>query len=74
MKEKYFTIVENEADNLLALTNKILTLSKLENHKLEMNKKKTSFEPIIEDLKEKFRGQSQNRPCRRPWAGWSGCS
>ena len=54
MKEKYFTIVENEADHLLALTNKILTLSKLENHKLEMNKKKISFEPIIEDLKEKF--------------------
>lgn len=41
MKEKYFTIVENEADHLLALTNKILTLSKLENHKLEMNKKKS---------------------------------
>ena len=60
MKEKYFTIVENEADHLLALTNKILTLSKLENHKLEMNKKKISFEPIIEDLKEKFKELMSN--------------
>ena len=62
MKEKYFTIVENEADHLLALTNKILTLSKLENHKLEMNKKKISFEPIIEDLKEKFYKQNLTNP------------
>lgn len=54
MKEKYFTIVKNEADHLLTLTNKILTLSKLENHKLEMDKRSILLKPIIEDLKEKF--------------------
>ena len=58
MKEKYFTIVKNEADHLLTLTNKILTLSKLENHKLEMDKRNILLKPIIEDLKEKFIAQS----------------
>lgn len=58
MKDKYFTIIENEADHLLSLTNKILTLSKLENNKLEMDKKKILLEPIIEDLKEKFIAKS----------------
>lgn len=58
MKEKYFTIVKNEADHLLTLTNKILTLSKLENHKLEMDKRSILLKPIIEDLKEKFIAQS----------------
>lgn len=58
MKEKYFTILKNETDHLLALTNKILTLSKLENHKLEIDKKNIPLEPIIEDLKEKFIAKS----------------
>ena len=58
MKEKYFTIVKNEADHLLTLTNRILTLSKLENHKLEMDKRNILLKPIIEDLKEKFIAQS----------------
>lgn len=58
MKDKYFTIVENEADHLLALTNKILTLSKMENHKLEMNKKNILLEPILENLKENFIAKS----------------
>lgn len=58
MKEKYFTILKSEADHLLALTNKILTLSKLESHKLEIDKKKISLKPIIEDLKEKFIAKS----------------
>lgn len=33
-KERYFRIVKEEGEHLLALTNKVLTLSKLENHAL----------------------------------------
>ena len=42
-----------------ALTNKILTISKLENHKLEMNKTEVELTPIIEKLTEKFKAKAQ---------------
>ena len=45
MKDKYFDIAENEADHLLTLTNKVLTISKLENHKLEMNRTEVELTP-----------------------------
>ena len=54
IKNHYFTIVENELEHLLALSNKVLTLAKLEQHKLEMNKKEVPLSPMIEDLIEKF--------------------
>ena len=59
MKDKYFDIAENEADHLLTLTNKVLTISKLENHKLEMNKTEVELIPIIEKLTERFKAKSQ---------------
>ena len=59
MKYKYFDIAENEADHLLTLTNKVLTISKLENHKLEMNRTEVELIPIIEKLIEKFKAKSQ---------------
>lgn len=59
MKDKYFDIAENEADHLLTLTNKVLTISKLENHKLEMNRTEVELTPIIEKLTEKFKAKSQ---------------
>lgn len=59
MKNKYFDIAENEADHLLTLTNKVLTISKLENHKLEMNRTEVELTPIIEKLTEKFKAKSQ---------------
>lgn len=59
MKDKYFDITENEADHLLTLTNKVLTISKLENHKLEMNRTEVELIPIIEKLTEKFKAKSQ---------------
>ncbi|MEQ3146820.1 sensor histidine kinase [Phocaeicola coprocola] len=59
MKNKYFDIAENEADHLLTLTNKVLTISKLENYKLEMNKTEVELTPIIEKLTEKFKAKSQ---------------
>ena len=54
IKNHYFTIVENELEHLLALSNKVLTLAKLEQHKLQMNKKEVPLSPMIEDLIEKF--------------------
>ena len=59
IKDKYFDIAENEADHLLTLTNKVLTISKLENHKLKMNRTEVKLTPIIEKLTEKFKAKSQ---------------
>ena len=59
MKDKYFDIAENEADHLLTLTNKVLTISKLESHKLEMNRTEVELTPIIDKLTEKFKAKSQ---------------
>ena len=59
IKDKYFDIAENEANHLLTLTNKVLTISKLENHKLEMNRTEVELTPIIEKLTEKFKAKSQ---------------
>lgn len=54
MKEKYYKIAESEADHLLTLTNKVLTISKLEKHKLEMAKEEVPLAPLIEKLTDKF--------------------
>lgn len=59
VKNKYMSIAKSETDHLFALTNKILTISKLENHKLEMNKTEVELTPIIEKLTEKFKAKAQ---------------
>ena len=59
IKNKYMSIAKNETGHLFALTNKILTISKLENHKLEMNKTEVELTPIIEKLTEKFKAKAQ---------------
>lgn len=61
MKEAYFTIVENEAIHLLNLTDKVLTLSKLESNKLEMSKSTFQLAPIIDNLIEKFVAKSTKK-------------
>lgn len=58
MKEKFFNIAKDEADYLLTLTNKILTISKLENNKLEMNCEIVMLEPLLLKLSEKFKAKS----------------
>lgn len=63
MKEKYYNIAESEADHLLTLTNKVLTISKLEKHKLEMAKEKVPLEPMITKLTEKFSAKA-SKPVR----------
>ena len=62
-KEKYYTIAENEVDHLLTLTNKVLTLSKLESHKLKMNREDVPLEPMVENLTVKFTAKAQ-KPVR----------
>ena len=58
IKNKYISIAKSETDHLFALTNKILNISKLENHKLEMNKTEVELTPIIEKLTEKFKAKA----------------
>lgn len=52
--ERHFNIIEGEGDRLLKLTDKVLTVAKLEQDKLELNKQVTPLQPIIEDLIDKF--------------------
>ena len=58
IKEKYYSIIEDEAEHLLALVNKLLTISKLENKKLILNKHETDLQPIIDDLVEKAKAKA----------------
>ena len=52
LRERYFSIAEAEAQHLLALTNKILTLSKLENHRLHLMPEPLPLRPVVEKLAE----------------------
>lgn len=61
MKERYYKIAESEADHLLILTNKVLIISKLESHKLEMIKDEVALTPMINKLVEKFTAKT-NKP------------
>ena len=58
IKEKYYSIIESEAEHLLALVNKLLTISKLENKKLILNKQSVNLEPIIDDIVEKAKAKT----------------
>ena len=61
IKEKYYSIIESEAEHLLALVNKLLTISKLENKKLILNKQTVNLEPIIDDLVEKAKTKTEKK-------------
>ena len=58
IKEKYYAIIESEAEHLLALVNKLLTISKLENKKLILNKQDVNLEPVIDDIVEKAKAKT----------------
>ena len=58
IKEKYYAIIESEAEHLLALVNKLLTISKLENKKLILNKQEVNLEHVIEDIVEKAKAKT----------------
>lgn len=58
IKEKYFCIVEEEAQHLLALINRLLTISKLEHGKLSIQKAEIDLEAMIEDVVDKYKAKS----------------
>lgn len=58
LRDRYFNMAESETDHLLKLANKVLTMSKLENQRLEMTKKEVSLTPMIQKLSEKFAAKS----------------
>lgn len=53
-KAKHLRIMEEETEHMLKLSNKVLTLSKLESGKLELIKQKVNLPVMIENLTEKF--------------------
>lgn len=57
-KEKFFNVAKEEANRLLTLTNKLLTISKLENNKMKMECEKIVLEPMLVRLSEKFKVKS----------------
>ena len=57
MKEKYFCIIEDEAQHLLALINRLLTISKLEHGKLNIQKAEIDLEAMIEDVVDKYKAK-----------------
>lgn len=48
LKEQYFDIIRTQSGHLLRLVNKVLTIAKLEAHKLKMNKQMLSLKPLLE--------------------------
>ena len=58
IKEKYFTIVEDEAQHLLALINRLLTISKLEHGKLTIHKTEVDLASMISDVTDKYEAKS----------------
>ena len=65
-KERYFRIVKEEGEHLLVLTNKVLTLSKLENHALKLEQTDCLLRPILEDLAEKYKAKA-TKPVTFVW-------
>lgn len=57
-REKYFDILETESQHLLALANKVLTISKLEHGQLLLDKNWIELRPILEALADTFTAKS----------------
>ena len=65
-KARYFRILKEEGEHLLHLTNKVLTLSKLENHQLKLQKEYCDLQRILEGLADKYAAKSV-KPIRYSW-------
>lgn len=53
-EEESLTLIEQASETLLTLTNRILTLYKADNGKLELHKQEIPLEPIIKNLENKI--------------------
>ena len=58
-KQRNFDILEGEAAHLLALTNKVLTLSKLEHEMLLLHPEFIALRPLVDDLVQTFTAKAQ---------------
>lgn len=58
-REKYFEILDTESQHLLALANKVLTISKLEHGQLLLNKDLIHLRPVLDDLVNTFTIKSE---------------
>lgn len=58
LKKNFLGVVKSETVHLLKLINKLLTISKLENHKLTMVKERVQLEPMLERIMETFKAKS----------------
>lgn len=54
MQKRYFDIVADESEHLLALTNKILTIAKFEDEKIRLSKADIRLKPMFDQLIEKY--------------------
>ena len=58
-KQRHFDVLEHEAQHLLALTNKVLTLSKMEHRQLLLNKDWYELPPMVDELVNAFKAKAQ---------------
>lgn len=58
-KEKHFDILEAEAQHLLALANKVLTISKLEHGQLLLDKNWIQLHPMVDELVHTFTAKAE---------------
>lgn len=58
-KQRHFDVLEHEAQHLLALTNKVLTLSKMEHRQLLLNKDWYELPPMVDELVNTFKAKAQ---------------
>ncbi|MDM8336126.1 sensor histidine kinase [Mediterranea massiliensis] len=58
-KQRHFDVLEHEAQHLLALTNKVLTLSKMEHRQLLLNKDWHELPPMVDELVNTFKAKAQ---------------
>ncbi len=61
MRKKYLDVIGDEAEHLLSLVNRLLTISKLENKELALNKTDVDVQAMLENIAEKA-GSATEKP------------
>lgn len=65
-RAQYFRILREEGEHLISLTNKVLTLAKLEHRQLRLDKTECLLCPMLEDLAAKYQAKAE-KPIRYVW-------
>lgn len=58
-KEKHFRVIEKQTESLLQFANRMLTISKLENDRIDFQKNVVSLEPLFNDIIESFKMKAE---------------